>query len=152
MAKKMPAKNWAQRLRPHVKAILLAAAKSDPPVYLSAYQILEQLKPTVRAALYKARTNRVGNKAYVARAPSMEIKDALRGLNVDVVWMSDKGVTFIVDGNQIQPSSTTGFALYFLRTAIKKAPAQSHGVKARTPIKKKVVKAKLKKRNPSGTL
>lgn len=129
MAKKKASKTQSEKLRPQVKKVLLAAAKNSKKPYLTAFQILDLLEPRIRNSLIQLRHSRGGDKAYVLRAASMDVKDAARSVANDIVYMGVRGVEFMVDGIKVKPSSTKQIALYRIISSAKaKATVKRRGV------------------------
>ena len=123
MAKKKTARTAStrsQKLRRHVKKVLLTAAKHPKTPFLSAFQILDELDTPIKNKLIQVTGSPGGDKAYVRRAASMDIKDAARVVASEIVQMSTKGVAFTVNGLPIIPSSKGVIALYRL---LKKKPS-----------------------------
>lgn len=123
MAKKKPfrtASTRSQKLRPLVKTVLLKAAKDPKKPFLSAFQILDELKPKDKNKLIQQTGSPGGDKAYVRRAASMDIKDAARSVATEIVQLSTKGVTFTVNNLPLPPSSKRVIALYRI---VKKQPS-----------------------------
>lgn len=127
MAKKV-AKTDSQRLRPQVRKVLLEAAKKTNKPYLSAFQILDKLEPSIRDALILRCGSPGGDKAHVRRPASMVVKDAAMSLTKDIVFMDTHEVEFKVQGKNLTPSSKERLALYRLIPP----------VRLRTSIKRKV--------------
>lgn len=117
MAKKKAAKvakSPAEKLRPHVKRVLLQAAKNPKKPYLTAFQILDLLPPTVRDRLIQEQGSAGGEKAHVRYAASSVIKNAALSVTWDFVHLGTHGVEFTVNGQKLEPSDKNQVAAYRL--------------------------------------
>ncbi len=124
MAKKktvQPAKTAAAYLRPHVKKVLLEAAKLPGQPYLTAFQILDKLPPRLLKLVIKVHEVEGGKKAYRRYPASVAIKNAAFWLTKDIIYISTHGLTFTVNGKTIVPSSDKKIAAYRLLPVKKKA-------------------------------
>lgn len=127
MAKKKAvksAKSPAEKLRPHVKKVLLEAAKNPKKPYLTAFQILDLLPPKVRDGLIQDQGSAGGNKAFVRYAASSVIKNAARSVTKDIVHLGTHGVEFTVNGQKLEPSDKDQIAAYRL-LPVRKTKASS---------------------------
>ncbi len=138
MAKKkavQPAMTAAAMLRPKVKKVLLEEAKQPKQPFLTAFQILDKLAPKVRNALIQNHQSPGGDKAYVRYAASQVVKDAVRWLAPEIIFLDTHGIKFTVNGISLKPSSKEQIAAYRLRPVKKTAAKKPKTASTKTSVR-----------------